>query len=152
MIEIKSPNKIPETKDLKIFLAGSIEMGVAENWQERVTKELGDEPVVLLNPRRENWDPSWPQSKGFPKFREQVEWELNALETSDYTIMYFDPKTKSPISLLELGLHARNGKLLVVCSEEFWRSGNVDIVCEKYKIPRFESLESLLEHTRKVIK
>ena len=56
-------------------------------------------------------------------------------------MMYFDPSTKSPISLLELGLFARTGKTIVVCPDGFWRKGNVDIVCERYGVKVAHSLE-----------
>src|SRR3989338_9947354 len=104
MLHIKSPQEIPETRDPKVFLAGSIEMGAADRWKESVVKKLAEEEVVVLNPRRDNWDVGWEQRKDNPSFRQQVEWELHALEQSNYIIMYFDPATKSPISLLELGL------------------------------------------------
>jgi hypothetical protein len=35
-------------------------------------------------------------------------------EMAHIIIMYFDPNTKSPISLLELGLNAREQKLVVM--------------------------------------
>lgn len=146
MREIKAPHPIPESTDLKIFLAGSIEMGTAIDWQKHVVEALEEEPVLLLNPRRDEWDASWKQSKDDPQFREQVEWELAALSQSDYIILYLDPHSKSPISLLEMGLFAQSGKLLVVCPEGFWRKGNVDIVCEKYGFPQFASLEELVQH------
>ncbi|MBP6855208.1 MAG: nucleoside 2-deoxyribosyltransferase domain-containing protein [Candidatus Pacebacteria bacterium] len=143
---IKAPHKIPENSKPKIFLAGSIEMGVAEDWQTKVSEMLEDEDVILLNPRRDAWNSTWEQTKENPDFKEQVEWELNSLTVSDYIIMYFDPKTKSPISLLETGLFAHDGKLLIVCPSGFWRKGNVDIVSEKYNIPQFENLEKLVEY------
>ena len=55
------------------------------------------------------------------------------------------PDSKSPISLLELGLFAKSGKLLVCCPKEFYRSGNIQIVCDKYNIPLFEDIMELLE-------
>jgi hypothetical protein len=141
---IYAPNKIPTRidKDCKmIFLAGSIEMGTAEEWQTRVGLYLADKNVILLNPRRLDWDSSWVQSKDNQQFREQVEWELYGLEMAHRILMYFDPETKSPISLLELGLHARSPqKLIVCCPEGFWKKGNVDIVCERYKIPQIKKL------------
>ena len=152
MIEIQSPNAIPKIDLPKVFLAGSIEMGAADEWQTRITLKLQDESVLLLNPRRGDWDARWKQEKDDPKFRQQVEWELNALSESDYIILYLDPKTKSPISLLEMGLYAKSGKLFVVCPDGFWRKGNVDIVCEKYGIPQFDSLELLLEHFISLLK
>jgi len=151
MIEIQAPQPIPESSDRKVFLAGSIEMGDAEHWQKKVIEKLKDQPVVLLNPRRDDWDASWKQSKDDPNFREQVEWELNALSKSDFIILYLDPNTRSPISLLEMGLYAQSGRLLVVCPGGFWRKGNVDIVCEKYGFPQFSSLDLLLEHVTSLL-
>lgn len=141
MIEIKAPNPIPYSGHL-IFLAGSIEMGSAENWQAKITKSFGNKDVVLLNPRRDDWDSSWVQSINNPQFREQVEWELSALERASEIIMYFDPTTKSPISLLELGLFAHSGKMRVICPDGFWRKGNVEIVCARYSIEMFHTLDS----------
>jgi hypothetical protein len=126
-----------------IFLAGSIEMGKAENWQSRVEKHFEDaeRDITLLNPRRLDWDSSWEQSISNARFREQVEWELNALEKADYIFLYLSPGTKSPISLLELGLFAHSGKLIVCCPDGFWRKGNVDIVCKKYNITLYSILD-----------
>jgi hypothetical protein len=129
-----------------IFLAGSIEMGLAENWQEKV--EAYFEPfddITILNPRRDDWDDSWEQKFENAQFYQQVNWELTGLERADKIIMYLSPKTKSPISMLELGLFARTGKLLVCCPEGFWRKGNIEIVCERYSIPLYEDLDELLK-------
>ena len=142
---IKSPNLVPkEDKRTKIFLGGSIDLGKAENWQAKVEQSLSNSNVILLNPRRDDWNKDWKPVSSDKNFRIQVEWELNALEQADYIIMYFAPQSQSPISLLELGLYAKTKKLLVVCPEGFWRKGNVDIVCEKYKIEMFDSIDSLL--------
>jgi len=122
-----------------VFLAGSIEMGKAENWQEEATNTFNLSGWDVLNPRRDDWDSSWAQDFENPQFYQQVNWELNALEHVDLIIMYFDPNTKSPISLLELGLFARSNKLKVICPEGFWRKGNVDIVCNYYNIPLYDS-------------
>lgn len=141
---IKAPNPI-EKDGFSIFLAGSIEMGVAENWQQKVERLLAGQPGTIFNPRRDDWDSSWVQSIHNRQFREQVEWELNALEQADRIAMYFDPCTASPISLLELGLFARSGKMVVCCPEPFYRKGNVDIVCHRYGVLQVESINALVE-------
>ena len=147
---IKSPAALPaEDKRLKIFLGGSIDMGNAEDWQAKVTKELSEKNFILFNPRRDDWNKDWKPVSTEPNFRKQVEWELEALEKSDLIIMYFTPKSQSPISLLELGLYARTNKLLVVCPEGYWRKGNVDIVCEKYKVKQYESIDMLINDLKK---
>ena len=148
-IEVQAPNEVVlDTEYTNIFLAGSIEMGVAEHWQKRVIDALSDKPIRFLNPRRDDWDSSWTQDIHNDQFVEQVVWELTSLEQSHLVIMYFDPKTKSPISLLELGLHAKEQKLIVLCPEGFWRKGNVDVVCEYYGINQVDTFDELIEFIR----
>jgi hypothetical protein len=142
--EIKAPQPIPE-KGRAIFLAGSIENGAAAEWQRTVVDALADlDELLILNPRREDWDASWKQSIDDPRFKEQVEWELDGLERADLIAMHFAPETKSPISLLELGLHARSGRMIVSCPPGFWRRGNVEIVCDRYGVTLVTSLEELI--------
>jgi hypothetical protein len=149
MIVVKAPNKIPDNNFPSVFLAGSIEMGKAVDWQTAVTNSLADMDVIVLNPRRDDWDSSWEQKIENDKFREQVEWELDALDHARVILMYFDPKTISPISLLELGLHARTSTMIVCCPTGFWRKGNVDIVCKRHGIKQVETLEELIASARK---
>jgi hypothetical protein len=135
----------------RVFLAGSIEMGQAEQWQQRIVdalSEAGD--LVILNPRRDDWDDSWEQRADDPQFSEQVSWELDMLDAADVVVMYLAPGTKSPVSLLELGLCARSGKLRVCCPEGFWRRGNVEMVCRRNRIPLFGTLDDLIMDLRQL--
>lgn len=145
MKHYKAPDRKIDFNLPSIFLAGSIEMGVAENWQDKIADALKYELVILFNPRRDDWDASWEQSIKNPNFVEQVEWELDMLNAADWIVMYFDPNTKSPISLLELGLHAKSGKLIVCCPDGFWRKGNVEVICQRYQIPVYNDLDSFIE-------
>ncbi len=54
----KSPAKYIAYADYtKIFLAGSIEMGKAVDWQTELTNKLADlDKVTILNPRRDDWN------------------------------------------------------------------------------------------------
>ena len=135
-------SKAPGT--LSVFLAGSIEMGSAAPWQAEVAMALAAAPITFWNPRRDAWDASWRQSIEEPLFREQVEWELEAQEQADLIAMYFAPDTRAPITLLELGLFARSGKLVVCCPEGFWRRGNVEVVCARYGIPMVPGIGALV--------
>lgn len=148
MREVKAPSRPALEK--RVFLAGSIEMGQAEQWQERVVHALSDAgDLVILNPRRDDWDSNWRQRAGDPRFSEQVSWELDMLDAADIVVMYLAPGTQSPVSLLELGLCARSGKLLVCCPAGFWRRGNVEMVCARHQIPLFDTLEDLLADLRR---
>ena len=149
---IKSPHPITSNPSTigchHIFLAGSIEMGAAENWQTRLADELINKDVVLYNPRRDEWDSSWEQKQSNPQFNHQVNWEMDWLDTCDIIFMYFSPETKSPISLLELGLHADSGKMIVCCPDGFGRKGNVDIVCSRHNIPVYNTLDAAIGRLR----
>lgn len=143
MREVKAPSD--PGFEIRVFLAGSIEMGAAEEWQERVVNAMsGVSNLVVLNPRRDDWDNSWEQRADDPRFSEQVSWELDMLDAADIVVMYLAPHTKSPISLLELGLCARSGKVKVCCPKGFWRRGNVEVVCQRNQIPLFETLDDLI--------
>jgi len=142
---IKPPAPLPAAFDSPaVFLAGSIEMDRAAPWQDDVAARWAGRDVTILNPRRESWDASWVQSYENPVFRGQVEWELDGLARADVVMMYFDPATRSPISLLELGLLADSGRLVVACPEGFWRRGNVEVVCRRYGVPLVEDLGALI--------
>ena len=75
------------------------------------------------------------------KFKEQVNWELDLINEADVIALYLQANTMSPISLLELGRHVKDGKLVVCCLEGFWRRGNVQIVCDRYGIPLLDTEE-----------
>lgn len=139
MIEVKAPGPFHAHVGLRVFLAGSIEMGAAEDWQARLVSELADLPnLVLLNPRREAWDASWRQELDEPRFRTQVEWELDGLEAADLVAMNLLPETRAPVSLLELGLTAARRSLLVCCPPGYWRRGNVQVVAARFGHPCFD--------------
>jgi len=146
-IETQAPNNV-EHGYKNIFLGGSIEMGTAELWQKKIISELSDLPIQFLNPRRDDWDSSWTQEIKNLQFKEQVEWELNGLEIADIIVMVFDINTKSPISLLESGLFAKSGKLVILCPEGFWRKGNIDVVCEYYNIKQVKDFSELTNYIR----
>ena len=150
---LKPPSPLDLTDDERsVFLAGSIEMGMAEPWQAALEQALADLPIAILNPRRDAWDASWEQSIHCHAFREQVEWELEAQERASVVAMYFAPPTKAPITLLELGLFARSGKLVVCCPPGFWRRGNVEVVCARYGIPLVGELPHLVPLIRQRVR
>lgn len=146
-VAILAPTKAAITTP-SVFLAGSIEMGKARLWQDELTGDLGDMAVTVLNPRRPDWNKEWKQETDFAPFKEQVDWEMDHLELADVIALYFQPGTMSPISLLELGLHAASGKLVVCCPHDFWRRGNVEIVCMRYGLTMVETFEELVAETR----
>jgi hypothetical protein len=88
------------------------------------------------------------QSVDSAPFHEQVSWELTGIERADVVIVYLDPATRAPISLLELGLIAVSGRALVCCPDGYFRKGNVDVVCQRYRVPQARDLEELIALAR----
>lgn len=129
---------------LSIFLGGTIDMGNSHNWQEdtiKLIESFRPKQYNIFNPRRLDWDSSWEQSFESPQFYQQVNWELDALETADYVLIYFEADSQSPISLLELGLMTANAdKVCVVCEDGYFRKGNVEIICNRYDIQMYENI------------
>jgi hypothetical protein len=148
VIQVKAPAPFAHLPRPFLFLAGSIEMDRAERWQDRVVADLSGVDVTILNPRRDNWDSTWKCEIDNEQFREQVEWELDALEAADVIAMYFAPDTRAPITLLELGLYAKSKKAIVCCPAGFWRKGNVDVVCARYGVHTEPDLASLISAAR----
>ena len=155
MIEIQAPNPIPEEYKFlpRIFLAGTIDMGNSENWQQKLTPILKKKYPgwLILNPRRDDWDSSWEQTLQNPNFVKQVNWEQKHLMSSTLVIFNFLEDSKSPITLMELGLivgkrlyGAGKDKAVVICPKGYYRSGNVYISCERSAIPFYYSMEEYL--------
>lgn len=152
MIVIKPDSLEQECNMTSIFLAGSIEMGLAEDWQTKTSELFKDTDVTFFNPRRDGWDSSWTQERINKEFAHQVNWEMDSLEECDIIFMNIIPGTKSPITLLELGLHANSKKIIVCCPDGFWRKGNVEIVCSRFNIPLYNNFEEAIEKLKDMIK
>jgi hypothetical protein len=133
-IIIEAPSIFAKTKanQFVIFLAGSIENGKAEDWQEKLSKVLDRfDNIIVLNPRRKHWDPELDGKK----LRFQIVWEQEGIDKSDLVVFYFDPTTHSPISLLELGQCLGTHKHVVVyCPPIFFRYTNVEVTCGRYNV------------------
>lgn len=131
---------------ITIFLAGSIENGAAKNWQQWMIDSLRLHPrereLVVFNPRRSEWiaDPSR------EVLDEQINWELDNISEVDIVFFYFQGGTKSPISLLELGLMLSGGaRCVVVCEPDFWRARNVQVTCNRHGVTSHKTLTAGLE-------
>lgn len=128
----------------RIFLAGTIDNGNSINWQNEVIshlkKEFSEKEMYasIYNPRRSDWNPN----ASTEELDGQIEWELEHLEKSDLIIMNILDDSKSPISLMELGLFARKGNVLVFCTPKFYRYENVKLVCNKYGVKLFNTTDS----------
>ena len=152
-IEIQAPNPVPREARWKtrLFLGGAIDMGKAEDWQRRLVKDLELHDVVLLNPRRNDFQVDAVQSKDNPYFREQVEWELRMQEQSDLCVYYIPAGTMSRITLLEIGLFCKDQPHVICCPEGFDRKGNIDVTSEYFDFNLVHSYEEMVKYIKEYI-
>jgi nucleoside 2-deoxyribosyltransferase len=137
---IKPNSPIQVIDGISIFLAGTIDNGKSIDWQMEMESILKDYNVTLLNPRRDNWNPNSSRDEMI----KQINWEMDNLDKCDVIFMNILEESLSPITLLELGLYANSGKMIVSCHEEFWRKINVDVVCDRFNIPRYDNFDDAI--------
>ena len=138
--------EVNEAEYTRIFLAGTIDMGKSIDWQKTTCDWFRARPqgkYILYNPRRDKG-----LSGEMSDFEHQVNWELEHLEKADLIIMNILASSKSPITLLEMGLHMRSGKLHVICEPGFYRYDNVRITCNRYGVPLYHSMDEFLKTVR----
>ena len=124
---------------LNVFLGGTIDNGDSFDWQLELIRELNEvdttHPIMVYNPRRSEWN----KEADKDELRKQIDWELYHLERADLIVMNILPNSKSPISLMEIGLFAKEKKMIVFCTEDFYRYENVRMVCQRYGVPLFNT-------------
>lgn len=79
-----------------LFLAGGI--SDCYDWQKDAVTALTHLSVVLVNPRRANFDISKPEEGVV-----QIKWESNYLSQCSQILFWFASETVCPITLFELG-------------------------------------------------
>ncbi|KAH5044500.1 hypothetical protein HBI49_103470 [Parastagonospora nodorum] len=141
----KPPTRLQVNRP-SVVLYGGIQPEPA--WQTSIAASLSDLPVDILDPRRDDWDSSWIEDISFPKFKGQVEWEMDCAKVADVIVFYFPPGLLTPVALLELGMHAGTGKALVCCPEGFYKRGNIQILCLRYGINLLDTLDDLKDQVR----
>lgn len=131
-----APNEFKKTtlNNYYIFLAGS--MG---NWREQVLNhfESFSDTLVFLDPTRNDWTEDWNSEQ----IKEQIFWELNGIQQTNLTAIYFEREAQAPISLLELGLAVHCKDSIICCEEGFWKENNVRNTADFFSITCVKSLE-----------
>jgi len=139
------PNRVrPGPLAKTVFLAGAIDNGKAVDWQKEVTDRFSNAiDLHFYNPRRPDWDWELKQTWSEPRFAEQVEWELDKIDESDFVFMHFPEKAVAPVSMLEFGYIIAKfpEKLIVSAHPGFWRRGNLEIVCRRQRVLLHPNLE-----------
>lgn len=144
---------------LAVFLAGTIDDGAAKPWAHQVAAAFAGQPINFFDPRRDDWDVTTEKRAHNPAFRRQVEWELSHLEGCDIPFFNFVGGSLSPVTMAELGytLASRGHAIVprtmpvVVCPDDFWRKGNIELLCERHDVAVYDDLAAGLEALHQAI-
>jgi hypothetical protein len=109
--------------------------------QRSLTWSQVDLPVVIIDPRRPDWDALSPEDT----LKQQIEWELTTQDSADVVAVFFHDSTLAPISMLELGLCIRSGRALVCATAGYAHKDNVKLACRQYGATYVQSSEDLVD-------
>lgn len=119
-------------------------MGNAVDWQQEVIRSLSDLPnLVIFNPRREYFAPEMED--------EQIRWELSAMESANFILMWLPKDAEAPVSFLELGLYLKSDKLILGVENGFVRQRNVEITAQRYGVDVYHTLSEVIAKSRLAI-
>lgn len=141
MIEIKCPN---EWTGGNLWSQGSLFLGGGitgtPDWQPMMVEMLKDTRLVLINPRRDEFDISDPEMT-----TQQIEWEHKYLERVTGRMFWFPCETLCPITLFELGKYCQNtAALFVGCHPDYKRRVDVEVQMGLAR-PWYSAVHSSLE-------
>jgi hypothetical protein len=141
---IEAPTEyLSQGTDLALFLAGGITG--CPDWQKEMVGKLSGSDLILLNPRRANWE----MKAGMEE--EQIAWEKKHLLGADAILFWFPAESLCPIALYELGAwHCRPKRLFMGCHPDYKRKKDVEIQT-KLDRPTQEIANSLEELANQVM-
>lgn len=108
---------------LRVFMAGGITN--CPDWQLEARQMLLNDPnIMLINPRRSNFDVTIKTMT-----TEQIKWEFEHLKSADAVMFWFPKETLCPITLFELGVQSMipERNIFVGCHPEYQRKLDVEV-------------------------
>lgn len=142
---IQDPEKpLRDFDEISYFMAGGITG--CPGWQDDVREFMQEEDVILVNPRRKDFDALDPDAEVA-----QIAWEAKYLQEVDRIMFWFPKETLCPITLFELGAWSHSEKpILVGVHPDYKRKRDVEIQM-KLRRPEVEVVYSV-EHLVKQVK
>jgi hypothetical protein len=144
--------------NLRVFLAGSIDMGSAVDWQSELIERASsfdDKYVTFYNPRRSKVF-SGEQSLYNDDFAGQVNWEIDHIDRANIVVFYITAESKAPITMFELGYFMgktmddanresvdQKPRVVVGVEQGFWRRGNIEVMCDRFGVQLYDNLDDV---------
>lgn len=137
---------------IKILLAGSasLSQGDMYDWQNKFIQGLAllADPTpgtktgimmfskfnyIIIDPR---CNPSNPEmTTENPEFVQGFSYYLDMIDQADAIFLNFLKKSTSLTGLFNLGYMIKSGKCVIRCPEEYFQSGFVNFLCQRYDVP-----------------
>lgn len=137
---IKAPSDETAHWERTVFLAGTTTG--PPDWRKGICDQMANLPITIFDPLRPDWgDDNWTDDV----FRHQVNWELSKQEEARVVAVYFGANTDAPISLMELGLCAKDKKAVVFVEDGYPKKDNVQVVCKRYDIEVHTNMEEFVQ-------
>lgn len=136
-----------------VFLAGSIEMGMAEMWQPAAAQAFLSAGHNVFDPRRDDWDVNWAHdpTPGTP-FETQVSWELDHIDKADLVYFRFCAGTASIVSMIEAGLVLASRKPCVIHADlGYMRRGNLVVTAKRYGVSIHENADTAMAEATRLL-
>lgn len=143
MYEVKCPEIYKADDRPSIFLAGGISN--CSDWQDYAVQRLSNLDIQLINPRRSDFDIT-----DINMTVNQITWEYNHLIEANAILFYFTEETVCPITLYELGVHAKPTykKIFVACHPNYVRK--IDVITQlgliNPSVLVYNSLDDMLDN------
>lgn len=126
-----------------LFLAGGITD--CPDWQKEMTKKLNNTDIIILNPRRENFDINEKDAA-----KKQIAWEYRHLRYASAISFWFPKETLCPIVLFELGYwFNRSKEIFIGVHPEYKRKEDVYIQVS-LTYPDFKFVNNINDLTKQI--
>jgi len=149
MTELRCPNEFDFRNGLManlLFLGGGI--SGCPLWQSQMVELLSDTKLVLVNPRRDDFDVNSAEMA-----KKQIIWEFKYLSCSTGRLFWFPAETLCPITLFELGKFCEKADpLFVGCHPEYKRKLDLEVqlsLARSWNPEISYSLEDLADRVKK---
>jgi len=141
MKEIQCPQRFePNRTDVSLFIAGGISN--CPWWQKDLVALLEDTNLVLLNPRRSEYNMA-----NLNLEEDQIKWEHEHLKKATAYVFWFPRETVCPITLFELGAVTTPGgkRVFVGTHPDYSRKRDIrwQMILRRPEIDVVNSLEKL---------
>jgi len=144
MKEIQCPTKF-DRSGVSLFIAGGISN--CHPWQKELISLLEDTDLVLLNPRRDEYN-----MNNIALEEDQIKWEHAHLNMATAYAFWFPCETVCPITLFELGAVTCGSKRVFVGTHpDYARKRDIrwQMLLRRPEITVVDSLEKLADQIKK---